>query len=84
MFIQLNKFFGFTTCVYLAMRELFLITYGLQTLLVYIFSNYFLLFKGHEYAVRRIQFSPHRNSVIASVSYDFTTRYVYFNFFIVL
>lgn len=30
--------------------------------------------KGCEYAVRRIQFSPHNLSVLASVSYDFTTR----------
>ncbi|XP_046664428.1 peroxisomal targeting signal 2 receptor [Homalodisca vitripennis] len=30
--------------------------------------------KGCEYAVRRIQFSPHHLSVLASVSYDFTTR----------
>ncbi|XP_075233094.1 peroxisomal biogenesis factor 7 [Lycorma delicatula] len=30
--------------------------------------------KGCEYAVRRIQFSPHHMSILASVSYDFTTR----------
>lgn len=30
--------------------------------------------KGCEYAVRRVQFSPHYLSVLASVSYDFTTR----------
>ncbi|CAH0555801.1 unnamed protein product [Brassicogethes aeneus] len=30
--------------------------------------------KGCEYAVRRVQFSPHCLSVLASVSYDFTTR----------
>ncbi|KAF4524740.1 hypothetical protein B566_EDAN013808 [Ephemera danica] len=29
---------------------------------------------GCEFAVRRIQFSPHQHSVLASVSYDFTTR----------
>jgi len=31
--------------------------------------------KGCEYAVRRIQFSPYAASTIASVAYDFTTRY---------
>ena len=36
----------------------------------------FLFKQGCEYAVRRIQFSPHHHSVLASVSYDFTTRYV--------
>ncbi|XKL61652.1 hypothetical protein PGB90_001485 [Kerria lacca] len=30
--------------------------------------------KGCEYAVRKIQFSPHYASTLASVSYDFTTR----------
>ncbi|CAH2269104.1 jg17322 [Pararge aegeria aegeria] len=30
--------------------------------------------KGCECAVRRVQFSPHAPSVIAAVSYDFTTR----------
>nr|XP_022918396.1 peroxisomal targeting signal 2 receptor [Onthophagus taurus] len=34
---------------------------------------------GCEYAVRRVQFSPHNLSVIASVSYDFTTRIWDFN-----
>lgn len=33
--------------------------------------------KGCEYAVRRIHFSPHSMSTLASVSYDFTTRYLY-------
>nr|CAD7463002.1 unnamed protein product [Timema tahoe] len=30
--------------------------------------------KGCDYAVRRVKFSPHHVSVLASVSYDFTTR----------
>lgn len=30
--------------------------------------------KGCEYAVRRIQFSPHHSNILASVAYDFTTR----------
>lgn len=29
---------------------------------------------GHKYAVTRVKFSPHRDSVLASTSYDFTTR----------
>nr|CAD7448850.1 unnamed protein product [Timema bartmani] len=29
---------------------------------------------GCDYAVRRVKFSPHHVSVLASVSYDFTTR----------
>lgn len=28
----------------------------------------------HEYAVRRVRFSPHEESVIASVSYDMTMK----------
>ncbi|GBP09315.1 Peroxisomal targeting signal 2 receptor [Eumeta japonica] len=32
--------------------------------------------KGCECAVRRVQFSPHAPSVVAAVSYDFTTRIV--------
>ncbi|XP_018910479.1 peroxisomal targeting signal 2 receptor [Bemisia tabaci] len=30
--------------------------------------------RGCEYAVRRVQFSPHQASLLGSVSYDFTTR----------
>lgn len=30
---------------------------------------------GHEYAVRRVKFSPHEESVLCSVSYDLTTRF---------
>ena len=29
---------------------------------------------GHEYAVRKVQWSPHRPDVIASASYDMTCR----------
>jgi len=29
---------------------------------------------GHEYAVRRVQWSPHRPDVLASASYDMTCR----------
>ena len=29
---------------------------------------------GHEYAVRKVQWSPHRADVIASASYDMTCR----------
>jgi peroxin-7 len=30
--------------------------------------------KGHEYAVRKVQWSPHRSDVLASASYDMTCR----------
>ena len=33
--------------------------------------------KGNEFAVRKVQFSPHSFSVLASVGYDFTTRYAF-------
>ncbi|KAL1139094.1 hypothetical protein AAG570_009155 [Ranatra chinensis] len=39
------------------------------------FSSPVFELKGCEYAVRRVQFSPHYHSVLASVSYDFTTSY---------
>ena len=29
---------------------------------------------GHEYAVRKVQWSPHRADIIASASYDMTCR----------
>jgi peroxin-7 len=29
---------------------------------------------GHEYAVRKVQWSPHRPDVLASASYDMTCR----------
>lgn len=29
---------------------------------------------GHEYAVRKVQWSPHRHDVLATVSYDMTAR----------
>ena len=29
---------------------------------------------GHEYAVRKVQWSPHRADVLASASYDMTCR----------
>ena len=29
---------------------------------------------GHEYAVRKVQWSPHRAEVLASASYDMTCR----------
>lgn len=38
------------------------------------FSQPVFQLRGCEYAVRRVQFSPHSLSVLASVSYDFTTR----------
>lgn len=31
--------------------------------------------QGCEYAVRRVKFSPYHASILASASYDFTTRY---------
>jgi len=31
-------------------------------------------FRGHEYAVRKIQWSPHRPDLLASASYDMTCR----------
>ncbi|XP_054714675.1 peroxisomal targeting signal 2 receptor-like [Uloborus diversus] len=33
------------------------------------------ILSGHEYAVRRLKFSPFEPGVLASVSYDFTTRF---------
>lgn len=30
--------------------------------------------QGHEYAVRKVQWSPHRPDVLASASYDMTCR----------
>ncbi|KAJ3111409.1 hypothetical protein HDU96_005735 [Phlyctochytrium bullatum] len=33
-----------------------------------------ILLRGHEYAVRRLKFSPHSGCVIASTSYDMTMR----------
>ncbi|KPP62045.1 peroxisomal biogenesis factor 7-like, partial [Scleropages formosus] len=30
---------------------------------------------GHTYAIRRVKFSPHHHTVLASVSYDFTVRF---------
>lgn len=37
---------------------------------------------GHEYAVRKVQWSPHRPDVLATASYDMTCRvYVYLLFF---
>ncbi|KAF5299789.1 hypothetical protein FQR65_LT19455 [Abscondita terminalis] len=38
------------------------------------FSQPIFYLSGCEYAVRRVQFSPHSLSMLASVSYDFTTR----------
>ena len=29
---------------------------------------------GHEYAIRKVQWSPHRADVLASASYDMTCR----------
>lgn len=31
-------------------------------------------FRGHEYAVRKLQWSPHRSDLLASASYDMTCR----------
>ena len=31
-------------------------------------------FRGHEYAVRKVQWSPHRANLLASASYDMTCR----------
>jgi WD40 repeat protein len=40
---------------------------------------------GHEYAVRKVQWSPHRPDVLASASYDMTCRvYVLHNFIILV
>ena len=36
---------------------------------------------GHEYAVRKVQWSPHRADVLATASYDMTCRVYVFNFF---
>ncbi len=34
---------------------------------------------GHEYAVRKVQWSPHRADILATASYDMTCRmFVYF------
>lgn len=37
-------------------------------------SNELFELSGCEYAIRRIQFSPHYSNIIASASYDYTTR----------
>ena len=33
-----------------------------------------IFMKGHEYAVKRLRFSPHQAHLLASCSYDMTTR----------
>ncbi|XP_015914535.1 peroxisomal targeting signal 2 receptor [Parasteatoda tepidariorum] len=33
------------------------------------------MLSGHEYAIRQLKFSPHQPGTLASVSYDFTTRF---------
>lgn len=35
---------------------------------------------GHEYAVRKVQWSPHRANVLATASYDMTCRVYVFSF----
>jgi peroxin-7 len=38
---------------------------------------------GHEYAVRKVQWSPHRVDVLATASYDMTCRvYVFYFLFL--
>ena len=39
---------------------------------------------GHEYAVRKIQWSPHRPDVIASASYDMTCRMYVYDYYMLL
>jgi hypothetical protein len=51
-------------------------TIGLKHLEGYCINYMINELQGCEYAVRRVRFSPHNLSVLASVSYDFTTRYV--------